>query len=70
MKNKPGIIGSRRALCWTAADIVTSYVGHNNVPPKDLPDLIRQVHRSLGALANPHIDRTIRAYLPSRRTNR
>lgn len=41
------------------ADIVTSYVGHNNVPRKDLPDLIRQVHRSLGGLANPHIDSTI-----------
>nr|WP_283950028.1 MucR family transcriptional regulator [Agrobacterium tumefaciens] len=46
------------------ADIVTSYVGHNNVPPKDLPDLIRQVHRSLGGLTNPHIDRTI-SHIPA-----
>ncbi|WP_345798928.1 MucR family transcriptional regulator [Brucella pituitosa] len=52
----------RKSACTLldcTADIVTSYVGHNNVPPKDLPDLIRLVQRSLGGLANPHIDSTI-----------
>lgn len=34
-----------------AARIVAAYVGNNAVAPDDLPDLIRLVHRALGAVA-------------------
>ncbi|KQP67684.1 MucR family transcriptional regulator [Methylobacterium sp. Leaf111] len=34
-----------------AGDIVSAYVSNNSVRPADLPDLIRQVHTALQALA-------------------
>lgn len=32
--------------------IVTAYVSHNNVPPKELPNLICRIHQSLGSIIN------------------
>lgn len=36
-----------------AAEIVAAYVRNNPVPPAELPDLIRSVHRSLTDLSDP-----------------
>ena len=37
-------------LLRLSADIVSAYVGQNNVPASALPELIGQVHRTLGSL--------------------
>ena len=34
------------------ADIVASFVANNTVPPEELPELIRSVHRTLAGLSN------------------
>ncbi|WP_407530048.1 MucR family transcriptional regulator [Methylobacterium oryzisoli] len=35
------------------SDIVSAYVSNNNVPPGELPGLIRSVYQSLGSLGQP-----------------
>ncbi len=40
-------------MLYIAADIVTAYVGRNELPAKDIPDLMDTVFRSVQSLANP-----------------
>lgn len=40
-------------LLYIASDIVTAYVGRNEVPAKDIPELLNTVFLSVEALANP-----------------
>ncbi len=42
-------------MLYIAADIVTAYVGRNELPAKDIPDLLDTVFRSVQSLANPDI---------------
>lgn len=50
----------RTDILYIAADIVTAYVGRNEVPAKDIPDLMETVFRSVQALAHPEIEATER----------
>jgi len=43
----------RTDMLYIAADIVTAYVGRNEIPAKDIPDLLDTVFRSVQTLANP-----------------
>jgi len=40
-------------LLYIAADIVTAYVGRNEIPAKEIPDLLQTVFTSVQTLANP-----------------
>ncbi len=40
-------------MLYIAADIVTAYVGRNEIPAKDIPELMDTVYRSVQALAHP-----------------
>ncbi len=40
-------------MLYIAADIVTAYVGRNEIPAKEIPDLLDTVFRSVQSLANP-----------------
>jgi len=40
---------------YIAADIVTAFVGRNDIPASDIPDLLEQVFRSVQNLADPKI---------------
>ena len=42
-------------MLYIAADIVTAYVGRNELPAKDIPDLMDTVFRSVQSLANPDL---------------
>ncbi len=43
----------RTDMLYIAADIVTAYVGRNEIPAKEIPDLLDTVFRSVQTLANP-----------------
>ncbi len=43
----------RKDLLALTAEIVTSYVGRNEIPAKDIPDLMNTVFSAVEALANP-----------------
>lgn len=40
-------------MLYIAADIVTAYVGKNEIPAKDIPGLLDTVFKSVQSLANP-----------------
>lgn len=40
-------------MLYIAADIVTAYVGRNELPAKDIPELLDTVFRSVQTLAHP-----------------
>lgn len=40
-------------ILYIAADIVTAYVGRNEIPAKDIPELLDTVFRSVKTLAHP-----------------
>ncbi len=40
-------------LLRLSADIVASFVAHNNAPATSLPDIIRMVHQALASLGEP-----------------
>ena len=40
-------------MLYIAADIVTAYVGRNELPAKEIPDLLDTVFRSVQSLAHP-----------------
>ncbi len=40
-------------MLYIAADIVTAYVGRNDIPAKDIPELLDTVFRSVQSLAHP-----------------
>ncbi len=42
-------------ILYIAADIVTSYVGRNEIPAQDIPELLNTVFHSVQNLANPEI---------------
>jgi len=42
-------------MLYIAADIVTAYVGRNEIPAKDIPELMDTVFRSVQTLANPEV---------------
>jgi len=44
----------RTDLLYLAADIVTSYVGRNEIPAKEIPELLNTVFAAVEALANPN----------------
>ncbi|NNE57580.1 MAG: MucR family transcriptional regulator [Hellea sp.] len=46
----------RTDILYIAADIVTAYVGRNDIPAKDIPQLLNSVFDSVQALANPDIE--------------
>jgi len=43
----------RTDILYIAADIVTAYVGRNDIPAKDIPALLDTVFKSVQSLANP-----------------
>ncbi len=53
MERNDGPAPGSAVLIGLAADIVAAFVSHNPVSAQDVPDLIRNVHRSLAALSDP-----------------
>ncbi len=52
-------------LLYVAADIVTAYVGRNEIPAKEIPDLLQTVFNSVQTLAHPESDLDREARIPA-----
>jgi len=55
----------RDELLRLTVEVVSSFVSYNNVPPSEISELIRVVHRALGQLKSPDADKSSEALKPA-----